>query len=235
MKIFVSTCDTYDHLLPGFAYLFNKYWGPVPITVLGFRPPTNLPANFAYQELKGKQTDWTSCRRPIVEQLPADEPILWLLDDYWFYAPVYHTIVDELCAMMCRREIAKGDLSNNTKGLGASPFKGHPNYLLANPAAPYRSSTQTAIWRKDYLLKLMIPGYSIWQFEIQGQGLCANDKQNIAAYDLTVCRYANIYYKGGIENFQVNKLAATDLQYMWDNDICREIIKTSTYIKAHSI
>lgn len=232
MRTFVNTCDKYDHLLPGFAYLFNKYWGAdIPVTVLGFRPAAGLPPNFSYQQLEGRQTDWTSSRRKIVEQVPVDEPVLWLLDDYWFYAPVHHTIVNELCVMLKNKEIVKGDLSNNTKNLGAAPFKGHINYVLANDNAPYRSSTQTALWNRDWLLKLMVPGCTIWEFEIQGQGR-AHDGQRIAAYDHTVCRYANIYYKGGIENFQLDKLAVTDLQHMWDANICRDILQYSTYIRS---
>ena len=28
MHIYVATCDKYDHLMPGFAHQFNKYWSP---------------------------------------------------------------------------------------------------------------------------------------------------------------------------------------------------------------
>lgn len=49
MEIYVSTCDKYDHLLPGFAHLFNKYWGPdQEVHVLGFRQPPDLPAKKSF-------------------------------------------------------------------------------------------------------------------------------------------------------------------------------------------
>jgi hypothetical protein len=230
MKICVTTCDKYEHLMPGFAHLFNKYWGVVPVDVLGYRPPPALPANFQFVQLEGPQAAWTTGCQAYVKSLPPKSAVCWLLDDYWFYGPVYHTIVDELMHMVESGEIAKGDLSNNTKNLGAGKYHTRFNYWLANQDAQYRSSLQAAIWNREYILKLLAPGRSPWQFELDGQGTCANDKQKICAYDLTVCRYANIYYKGSVEGWQVDKLAATDLNYMYDAGICQDVLKHSNII-----
>ena len=231
MRIFVNTCDKYDHLLPGFAHLFNKYWGCVPVTVLGFRPPPPLPSNFDHIILPGVQTDWTSARRTVIESLPLNETICWLLDDYWFCAPVHRTIVTELEAAVRSGELAKGDLTDNSKNLGCDPYVHHPGYVLAKQTAHYRSSTQAAIWSRDYLLKLLRPVRTIWEFEIEGTGLCSNDGAKIAGYDPQPCRYANIYYKGGIDNFQVDKLAAADVHEMYAAGICRNILEHAYVLK----
>ena len=228
MKLYMPTCNALDHLLPGTAWLFNKYWSPdQEVIVCGDRPPEGLPANFSFRTRASEP--WAHALRPIIEA-ESDPYFGLLLDDYWIYDSVNLPIVEELKGMLDRNEIKKGDLSNNTIGLGAEPFNGHPKFWVAKQMATYRSSTQAAIWSKGYLMKLLKPDRNIWQFEIVGIGETCNDGANIAAYESTVCNYANIYYKGAIVNWQVDKLKAEDIQAMWDANICRDVLAYSAYI-----
>lgn len=233
MKIYLPTCDKYDHQLPAFAYLFNKYWGSdQTVVVCGYREPSCLPTNFTFKSLgRLETTPWTTALRTIIEQ-ETDKYFGVLLDDYWLYAPVHRTLVNELCEMLDKDIIAKADLSNNTKNLGCDKFKGYINYVVGLESAQYRSSLQPAIWRKDYFLKLLVPGRNIWQFEIDGMALARNDGCNIVANESTIYRYANVYYKGGVVHWQLDKLSATDLQYLWDNNICRDVIKQAWYLSS---
>ena len=232
MKVYLPTCDKYDHLIPGFAWLFNKYWSAEQqVIVCGYREPQGLPPNFSFKSLGETETlPWTDAIRPIIAA--ETDPYLGLfLDDYWLYAPIWHTVVDELCAMLQSGEIQKADLSNNTKGLGADAYKGKTTYWVSKQEATYRSSLQPAIWSTKYLLKFLKPGRTIWQFELAGIGEACNDKAKIVQHDSTIFRYANIYFKGGITAWQVDKLAFTDLQQLWDANICRDILLHANYIQ----
>jgi hypothetical protein len=53
MNVFVTTSDWYNPLIPGFAYLFNRFWSlRQPVTILGYSPPDlELPSNFRFQSL----------------------------------------------------------------------------------------------------------------------------------------------------------------------------------------
>jgi len=45
---------------------------------------------------------------------------------------------------------------------------GLPDIGIVSKGTPYRIATQPAIWRKDVLLQLLIPGFSAWEFEHLG-------------------------------------------------------------------
>jgi hypothetical protein len=51
------------------------------------------------------------------------------------------------------------------------PRKNVPNYRdigIVEKGSPYRVATQPAIWRTDVLAKLLVPGFSAWDFEQLG-------------------------------------------------------------------
>ena len=48
------------------------------------------------------------------------------------------------------------------------PVEGHPLIGRIKPNAPYRTSTQVAIWRRQTLLDLMKENETIWEFEDYG-------------------------------------------------------------------
>jgi hypothetical protein len=42
------------------------------------------------------------------------------------------------------------------------------DYGRLEPGTDYRISTQAAFWRKEFLKEMILPGESIWEFEING-------------------------------------------------------------------
>jgi len=72
MTVYVTTCDKYSHLLKGFAYLFNKYWGAEQaVVVLGFaKPDFELPPNFKFHSMEEKETrPWTDNLKTYFESI----------------------------------------------------------------------------------------------------------------------------------------------------------------------
>lgn len=195
MRVIVTTCDKYDHLLPGMAWTFNKYWGQAQrVDVLGFRPPPALPPNFAFHSLAAKETQpWSTHLRTFFLAQP-DEYFVWLLDDYWLIKPVNHNEVAVMEGVVKNDKADKGDLSKNTIAFEHTEYPKNPGLVLASQTANYRTSTQPCIWRRSYLLHLMQPGLNPWQFELSG--LASNDGGVIVGPQRQIYVYANVCYKG---------------------------------------
>src|SRR5688572_24969273 len=94
LRVYVTTSDYYNHLIPGFTYLFNKYWSTdQQVTFLCYTKPSfTLPSNFSLLSLgppenfgnevpewaKGRRgikgelyptPQWTDSLRPVFERL----------------------------------------------------------------------------------------------------------------------------------------------------------------------
>ena len=217
MKITVRTCDKYDFMLPGFVYLFNKYWPQEldqPVTIIGFREPPELASfgpRFDFVSLGKDDRPWTSSLHPYYASLP-DTCVMFLYEDYWLTEPIKYDTVELMMAEV-NAGAAKGDLSNNTNYFQHSPYP-HPNpkydMVQADSLAMYRTSTQPCIWRKDYLAKALDPkGLDPWEFEIRNDGM-VNDGELIVGLKYQSYVYANVYYKGAVDTYMVQKLSPED-------------------------
>lgn len=212
MKIIVSTCDKYDHLLPGFALQFNKYWPGQTVDIVGYRQPPPLPSNFNFTSLNPvDDRPFTYYLRPYIEACGA-EYFVFLFDDYWLTTPVSTQHV-ALMESVVLAGADKGDLSTNTHhfphGLYESMGPGNPRMYAADQTAPYRTSTQPCIWTRRYMLHLMNhTGMNPWEFELQGTA--NNDRGVIVGLDTQTYVYANVYYKGQPDGYQLTKLSVSD-------------------------
>ena len=207
MTVYVATCDKYDHLIPGFAHQFNKYWGAdQAVVVLGFRTPARpLPANFSFHSMEPVETRPWSTNLAMFFDTVQDPWFTFLLDDYWLRRPVDRADV----ARMEREVIAgavKGDLSENTKNFAHTPLA--DGLVLAAPQAQYRTSTQPCIWTRKFMLTLLVPGLNPWQFELQNNAAVKHGRIVGPAHQ--IYDYANIYYKGHPAQYMIDTLTADD-------------------------
>jgi len=196
MKIVVLTCDKYDWLMPGFAYLFNKNYGNVPVTVVCFRPLT-LPPNFTIDVLPPeKDRFWTDIMQEYFEQM-KDEYFLLLLDDYWLREPVNMENV-KLLEDAIKDGADKAELTNTILHANGQPWK--DKYVVAGQLARYRCSTQPSIWTRKYFLSHLIPHQNIWEFEHLGSRQAGNDGATLVALNIEsrVFEFSNIMKKGNI-------------------------------------
>jgi len=213
MTIFVATCDKYDHLLPGFCRQFNKYWGEHQmVTILGFRTPPELPANFQFHSMEPVETQPCTTNLHRFFSSIEDPHFTFLLDDYWLIAPV-----NPLEIHMMEREVViggavKGDLSQNTLNFEHLAL---PNGLVeAAPSAHYRTSTQPCIWSRQFFLELMSPGMNPWEFELQD----SETKQHgrIVGPRHQIYQFANVYYKGAPDTYMIEKILFEDREALFE-------------------
>lgn len=206
MTIIVSTCDRYDHLLPGFAMQWNQYWG-ADVTVLGFRQPPVLSANFTFVSMGVENMSWSAHLRQAIAPID-DDRILLLFDDYWLMEPVDSSKVERMNAWLDDQDVIKADLSRNTEHFSHHDLGN--GFIEAAQDAQYRTSTQPCIWRKSHLLRLLGTGeYNPWQFELQvtPDAKCG---RVIGTHEQLVT-FANVYYKGAPHCYMIEKISASDL------------------------
>lgn len=207
MRVIVATCDRYDHLMPGFAHQFNKYWGTDQVVdVLGFRqPPRQLPDNFVFHQMEPVETrSWTANLRMFMESI-QDPHFTFLLDDYWLTEPVDKAAVTTMERFVIAGAV-KGDLSENTLNFAHSKLSG--GFVLASPNAHYRTSTQPCVWSRRYMLNLLQGDLNPWQFELQDNPKISEGR--IVGPSRQIFRFANIYFKGSPAGYMIDKINADD-------------------------
>lgn len=174
MRIFCLTSNKYIHVLPGFAYLWNKFYSEnQAVTIVGYEErPFNLPRNFNFLSL-GKQADYTWSAGVIkLMNLIQDQHVLIMLEDYFISQPANVDIINETVRFMeSHPEVAKVDLSDDRLKLSHLPYNlpdAPAPMIVSGDETNYQMSLQAAIWRRDMLLRFLDPKEDAWQTEKRG-------------------------------------------------------------------
>ena len=240
LKVYVTTSDYYNHLIPGFAYLFNGYWSPhQEVTILCYTKPNySLPDNFSMFSLGPSESfgnrgpewadregirsyptpKWTESLRPIFEQM-TDEHFILLQIDYFLNRFVQLDKIELLRGFLDRSAVVKIDLTldraRQLHNLYAT--NGDIQIIVSDQNAAYRSSLQAAIWRKDYFLQLLKPNRDPWAFELIGAEELKNDGKLILGIKqphAAPVSYANVYTKGKVNWNELHKIEKSVLRDM---------------------
>lgn len=161
-------------MLPPFAYFWNQAHGAgyaVLVAHYDVQPPS-LPPNFETYSI-GKQEDftWSSGLIAFLKTFPIySDVILLVLEDYFMDTPINWSRIHSLNELMKRHsDIAKVDLTDDRLKVehATGTYDGIPVVLSENDA-PFQTSLQAALWRKDFLLRFLEPSENAWQFEKKG-------------------------------------------------------------------
>lgn len=185
MNIIIPSCHKYSDTWDTFHYLLNKYWPGHPQEVL-FTDVTKdkWPGKVAYQV--GSDWGWSANLEFNLKRL-NEEYVLMLLDDFWLLRDVDEKKIYQAISLM------KRDKNIICTRLFPCPGPDEPlneNFGIVNKTAPYRISTQGAIWRTDALLHIcnaIAPYTSAWDFEILGT-------QRIQNYGTVLSAHRHITY-----------------------------------------
>lgn len=180
IRIIVSTCDKTAWMVPGFAYMFNKYWPTPPaVTVIGFKPPeATLPANFTFESMAPVETKtWTEHHREWFARQDFDE-FIFLLEDYYINRPVRVDIIEALVNEVRNGDADKADINcdamgtHNTKhGIYVEKYKPELGIFKLAANARYRASMQPSVWTRQLFMKLLAGNKCPWKFETEGGAL----------------------------------------------------------------
>jgi len=170
-SVLIPSFDRYSDLWLPFFTLFWRYWPDCPFPVyLGsneqvFSHPrvTTIPVGPAgsWAERIGKLLNAISTRYALM-----------ILEDFFFRRAVDNNRV--LYCLQTLRELDGAMLRLIPRPGPDAPVRQFPEIGLIKPGAPYRVSTQAAIWRREFILALLRDGESIWQFEVNGTARSAD-------------------------------------------------------------
>lgn len=173
------TCAKYKHLIPECLSRIQTY--------APFLKPLQMLVTH------DDVSRWTDSVADEVRRIES-ELITVLLEDYYLNEPAfiqkYHLAINCMVAV----EVKKFDLSRDRTQFPHVDFT--EEIIVSTQTARYRSSLQAAIWKKDYLLKMLKPGRTPWEFELLGEKEAMNDGAVILGTRTGVLSYDNIMLKG---------------------------------------
>lgn len=177
-KVYVMTSDGYLNILKSYAYLFNRYWSKrQQVVVAGYAAPEfDLPSNFSFISL-GNQRDypvnrWSDGLIKLLNQID-DSHFILMLEDYLITRHVDTEAVQILYdyARQFTYTVRVDLTGDRLYAFGVDLNYGTVNRLdliKSMPGSPYHMSMMTAIWNRELLLKVLVPGETPWDLEIRG-------------------------------------------------------------------
>ncbi len=173
INIYIITCDKSNHILKSTILLLDKYWTiPKTIKILGFNKlDIKLPTDYEFISMRSKQLsidDWGKDIYNIIKNDPNDL-VIFMLDDFlptdYLNKDIYNNIIKKM--------ISDDDIVRCT--LGIDMFANCPydiieeykdyDIILQKQDSPYRITTQTSLWKKNYLLYHLLNSTNPWNFE----------------------------------------------------------------------
>jgi len=165
LPVLVISCDRYADLWRPFFELFWRRWPDCP-------GPVYLGTNFAgYDDPRvrtlriGADVTWASGVLKMLDQIDAPYLIV-MLEDFLLIEPVDTARIERLAGVAIAE--ALGCLRLYSIYPPATPVPGHPDLGSFEPADDWRITAQAAIWRVETLRRLLVPGFSAWDFEMIG-------------------------------------------------------------------
>lgn len=218
--IWILTNDSHLWLLQGFAYLFNKYWSETrEVKVFTHNlPPFELPDNFKFIQRTNNysHTKWTNT---LIEMLKVEEDdyLILFLEDYWLTDYVNGRGIEELREYLeMFPQVLRMDLSADRASFDHSRLASYSEFdiIQASTYSKYLMSFQAAIWNKEHLLKILVPGETPWQAELDGTARLRKRPDISVLGTLNRPLKYQPVYRSQQDRKQLDKLDPEDLQYI---------------------
>jgi hypothetical protein len=170
LTVFISSCDSYADCWDPFFTLFKKYWPEWNGTIIlstekleySFKG-LNIKCPCVQKNFKHKLT-WSERTIKTLELVNTSH-ILFLLEDYFFKAPVKNDEFNKVFQLVIKEDYTHLMLI----GMPGENKQSKYNFLLERAQnAPYRLSLQAGLWKKENLVSYLRPHESPWMAEIWG-------------------------------------------------------------------
>jgi hypothetical protein len=163
--IIISSCDAYADAWDPFFTLFFRYWQDCPFRVILISNTLDYAdrriASFKIKNDLG----WSGNLIEVLNSLREDY-IIYFQEDYFLRKKVDSEKV--MAALKLMEEIQAAYFRLYPCPGPDLPFDNNQEIGIISPNAPYRNSTQTAIWDRKILLSLLERGETGWEFETGG-------------------------------------------------------------------
>lgn len=182
MKICVTTSNAYAHIVPIFAYLFNKHWDSSrSVEIVGYdKPSVDLPANFSFHSMGVQSPDQQSFSRDLRKYFAEqDQFFIWCMEDCFIKRPINFHTLGVLKELRRRKDVGRINLGREATKQDHVDYGTVCGYKVYEntPESLYRLSTQPSIWNREFALANMQNDLSPWEFECQSDWV--RDKYHI--------------------------------------------------------
>lgn len=204
--LIVASEKMYKCLNP-FMWLWFKYCGLENVTICCFSPPEIKAALKVDYYSLGKQSDWPASRWSekmvrILDEV-AEEQFILMLEDYWLVRPVDVKAIRMLFDYAKQfQNVLKIDLTHDRLYIngganflyGANTYDncGYLDLIKSPPGTPYQMSLWAGIWNREQMRKVLIPGETAQDIEINGTRRVTDDQLVLGTRQAPML-HANIY------------------------------------------
>jgi hypothetical protein len=163
--VLINSFDAYAECWEPVSHGIRKYWPDCPFPVILMTEERDFDYPGVRVLKVGRDAVWSN--RMIIAVRSITTPfVVYFQEDYWLNERVDNArILHYLTLMGSERLDYLRLLSKPAPDL---PFEPDLRLGVLADDAPYRTSAQIAIWRRDVLLDLLVPGESVWEFELKG-------------------------------------------------------------------
>ncbi len=170
VTILVNSCDLYEDAWYPFFKLFQIQWPNCPYSFLLNTETKDFNTSIPnITTFKGGNVSWSDRVLNAVNTIDS-EYILFFLEDFFLISPVKENIFEiALTLIEENKEIGVINL-NPDIDTRAWITKGNYNeyYCELKRWSDCRINAVAALWRKDFLIKMLKRGESPWEFEVNG-------------------------------------------------------------------
>lgn len=213
MQVIVMTSDNQYHCLNPFFHQWQKYYpSPVKFTICGFTPidDDRFYSIGAFDDYPPNR--WSDALIKVLDEVAED--VFWLmLGDFWL-TRYSDTFAVKMCYDYLKqfRYVIKMDLTTDrlyAEGGGKYLFGyhtydtlGYLDLIKSTPGSPYHMSLWGGLWNRDLLRKILIPGETAQQIELNGTSRLSQfgDEMLVLGTRQSPIRHANVIQGGQWNN-----------------------------------
>lgn len=164
-SVLISSCDNFFDCWDPYLHGLRKHWPDCPYDVHIVTNYLDVKDDSARAIKVGEDKGWSNNTLLALKHVKTPY-ILYTHEDFWIKTRVDTRVIEDYIGLM---EAGKADYIGLYPGSEPYlPFALDERLGLISDCAPYRTSLQVALWRKEVLEDLIVEGENPWQFEILG-------------------------------------------------------------------
>lgn len=166
LTVIIGSCDSYQPLWKNFDILYKKYWNLETNNIfIGETIP--IPYEGYHNVLPGNNLPWGYRMQQGLE-LVSTPYVCFILEDYYFTETISESFIQEHINIMEQMNADKIMFDKIYPPDVYSLTHLSDDLYQFNNHSMYLNSVQPAIWKTDYIKRVLHPSYSPWQFELDG-------------------------------------------------------------------
>ena len=181
-QVIVMSSDNQYHTLPAFFHQWHKYFqDSCQLTICGFSVPQSLPNNCEFYSIGNFEdyppSKWSDALINVLDNV-ADDVFMLMLGDYLLVRETDTKAIQMIYDYMRQFQyVIKMDVTSDRLNSDPGYFAynnntydtlGYLDLIKSMHGSPYHMSLWGGIWNRDLMKKVLIPGETAQQIELNG-------------------------------------------------------------------